>query len=108
EKKAVGTRRKTLARRRASDKQSEGSLKRQKKKEKAAVYEKEKEELRICLTVIEDEEQYVNLEFLSVRYPIVNWEYQLHGIIEMKDVEAYKLTRADGTISFHGSTQSLF
>ncbi|GKC29928.1 hypothetical protein Tco_1037222 [Tanacetum coccineum] len=74
EKKAVGTRRKTLAKRRA---------------------------------ILKDE-VYVTPEFLSVRYPIVNWEYQLHGRMEMKDVEAYKLTRADGTVSFHRGTESLF
>ncbi|GJU66882.1 hypothetical protein Tco_1253141 [Tanacetum coccineum] len=28
--------------------------------------------------------------------------------MEMKDMEAYKLTRADGTVSFHGGTKSLF
>ncbi|GJS86883.1 hypothetical protein Tco_0769519 [Tanacetum coccineum] len=60
------------------------------------------------LSVLKDEEESVTPEFLSVRYPIVNWEYQLHGRMEMKDMEAYKLTRADGTVSFHGGTESLF
>ncbi|GJZ94154.1 hypothetical protein Tco_0666357 [Tanacetum coccineum] len=60
------------------------------------------------LSVLKDEEVYVTQEFLFVRYPIVNWEYQLHGRMEMKDMEAYKLTRADGTVSFHEGTKSLF
>ncbi|GKA66175.1 hypothetical protein Tco_0765983 [Tanacetum coccineum] len=60
------------------------------------------------LSVLKDEEESVTLEFLSVRYLIVNWEYQLLGRMEMKDMETYKLTRADGTISFHEGTKSLF
>ncbi|GJU76861.1 hypothetical protein Tco_1273931 [Tanacetum coccineum] len=95
--KTVGTRRKTLARRRASDKQVEDSSKRQKKEKESDDFEQEKEDLRMWLSVLKDEEESVTPEFLSVRYPIVNWEYQLHGRMEMKDMEAYKLTRADGT-----------
>ncbi|GJV23403.1 hypothetical protein Tco_1376098 [Tanacetum coccineum] len=45
EKKAVGIRRKTLARRRASDKQGQDSSKRQKKEKETADYEEEKDEL---------------------------------------------------------------
>ncbi|GJY47293.1 putative ribonuclease H-like domain-containing protein [Tanacetum coccineum] len=108
EKKAVGTRRKTLARRRASDKQVEDSSKRQKKEKESDDFEQEKEDLRMWLSVLKDEEESVTPEFLSVRYPIVNWEYQLHGRMEMKDMEAYKLTRADGTVSFHGGVHSVF
>ncbi|GKB27980.1 hypothetical protein Tco_0867381, partial [Tanacetum coccineum] len=69
EKKAVGTRIKTLARRRA---------------------------------ILNDEEESVTPEFLSIKYPIVNWEYQLLGRMEITDMEVYKLTRADGIVSFHG------
>ncbi|GJX23121.1 hypothetical protein Tco_0227566 [Tanacetum coccineum] len=88
EKKSVGTRRKTLARRRASDKQVEDRSKRQKKEKESDDVEQEKEDLRI--------------------YPIVNWEYQLPGRMEITDIEVYKLTRADGSASFHGGTKSLF
>ncbi|GKC45048.1 ribonuclease H-like domain-containing protein, partial [Tanacetum coccineum] len=80
--------RKTLTRRRARDKQVEDSSKRQKKEKESDDFEQEKEDLRI--------------------YPIVNLEYQLHGRMEMKDMEAYKLTRADRIVSFHGGTESLF
>ncbi|GJV09224.1 hypothetical protein Tco_1346880 [Tanacetum coccineum] len=85
EKKSVGTRRKTLARRRASDKQVEDRSKRQKKEKESDDVEQEKEDLRI--------------------YPIVNWEYQLPGRMEITDIEVYKLTRADGSASFHGDEQ---
>ncbi|GJQ95306.1 hypothetical protein Tco_0006445 [Tanacetum coccineum] len=108
EKKAVGTRRKTLARRRASDKQVEDSSKRQKKEKESDDFEQEKEDLRMWLSVLNDEEESVTPEFLSVRYPIVNWEYQLLGRMEITDMEVYKLTRAYGTVSFHGGTESLF
>ncbi|GJT05897.1 hypothetical protein Tco_0840359 [Tanacetum coccineum] len=108
ERKAIGTRRKTLSRRRASDKQVEDSSKRQKKEKESDDFEQEKEDLRMWLSVLKDEEKSMTLEFLSVRYPIVNWDYQLHGRMKMKDMEAYKLTRADGTVSFHGGVHSMF
>ncbi|GJU22681.1 hypothetical protein Tco_1156023 [Tanacetum coccineum] len=68
-------------------------------------FEQEKEDLRMWLSVLKDEEVYVTQEFLFVRYPIVNWEYQLHGRMEMKDMEAYKLTRADELYTFHGGNK---
>ncbi|GKF67732.1 hypothetical protein Tco_0197411, partial [Tanacetum coccineum] len=52
EKKDVGIRRKTLARRRASDKECQDSSKRQKKEKETTNYEEEKDELRMWLIVI--------------------------------------------------------
>ncbi|GJW36477.1 hypothetical protein Tco_0059397 [Tanacetum coccineum] len=60
------------------------------------------------LSVLNDEEESVTPEFLSVRYPIVNWEYQLLGRMEITDMEVYKLTRVDETVSFHGGVHSVF
>ncbi|GJS19955.1 hypothetical protein Tco_0448587 [Tanacetum coccineum] len=74
-----GTRRKTLARKRAGDKQGKRRSKRKKKEKEADDYEQEKEDLRMCLSVIQYEEESMNPEFLSVKYPIVDWEYLLHG-----------------------------
>ncbi|GJZ99673.1 hypothetical protein Tco_0672224 [Tanacetum coccineum] len=74
EKKAVGIRRKTLARRRASDKQGQDSSKRQKKEKETADYEEEKDELRMWLTVVPDEEEFVDPEILHTKFPIVDWE----------------------------------
>ncbi|GJV72524.1 hypothetical protein Tco_1492519 [Tanacetum coccineum] len=88
--------------RRASDKQVEDNSKRQKKEKESDDFEQEKEDLRMWLSILKDEEESVTLEFLFVRYPIVNWEYQLYGQMEMKDMEAYNLTRAGGTIRFQG------
>ncbi|GJV23825.1 hypothetical protein Tco_1376520 [Tanacetum coccineum] len=73
EKKSGGTRKKTLARKRA---------------------------------VAQDDEESVNPEILSTKYPIVDWEYQLLGQVGGKDFEVYKLTRADGSVSYHGNIQA--
>ncbi|GKE51079.1 hypothetical protein Tco_1486235, partial [Tanacetum coccineum] len=78
-----------------------------KKKEEAAEYEKEKEELRLSLKIISNDNSEVNYEPLSRKFPIVNWEYQLLGKMEEKDMYDYKLTRADESSSYHGDTQML-
>ncbi|GJU43014.1 retrovirus-related pol polyprotein from transposon TNT 1-94, partial [Tanacetum coccineum] len=67
EKKAVGIRRKTLERRRASDKQGLDSSKRQKKEKETADYEDEKDELRMWLTIVPDEEAIVNPKVLHTK-----------------------------------------
>ncbi|GKA90858.1 hypothetical protein Tco_0812728 [Tanacetum coccineum] len=97
EKKSGGTGKKTLTKKRAGEKKSEESSKRQKNKEAAADYEQEKAELRLWLKVSQDDEESMNLEILSTKYPIVDWEYQLMGQVGGKDFEVYKLTRADGS-----------
>ncbi|GJX15011.1 hypothetical protein Tco_0206769 [Tanacetum coccineum] len=66
-KKAVGIRRKTLARRRANDKQGQDSSKRQKKEKETADYEEEKDELRMWLAVVPDEEEFVDPEILHTK-----------------------------------------
>ncbi|GJY89228.1 hypothetical protein Tco_0503856, partial [Tanacetum coccineum] len=52
--------------------------------EEAAEYEKEKEELRLSLKIISNDDSEVNYEPLSRKFPIVNWEYQLLGKMEAK------------------------
>ncbi|GKA31833.1 hypothetical protein Tco_0718200 [Tanacetum coccineum] len=47
-----------------------------------------------------------NLEFCD-KQNIVNWEYILLGMTEAKDSEVCKITRADGSSSFHGDIQAL-
>ncbi|GJR28728.1 hypothetical protein Tco_1104960 [Tanacetum coccineum] len=105
-KKSGGTRKKTLARKRAGEKKSKESSKRQKNEDAAADYEQEKAELRLWLKVAQDDEESVNPEILSTKYPIVDWEYQLLGQVGGKDFEVYKLTRADGSASYHGNIQA--
>ncbi|GKA42005.1 zf-CCHC domain-containing protein [Tanacetum coccineum] len=105
-KKSGGTRKKTLTRKRAGEKKSEESSKRQKKEDAAADYEQEKAELRLWLKVAQDDEESVNPEILFTNYLIVDWGYQLLGQVGGKDFEVYKLTRADGSASYHGNIQA--
>ncbi|GJY17200.1 hypothetical protein Tco_0388691 [Tanacetum coccineum] len=58
--------------------------------------------LELILLVIEME----NLEFYD-DHNIVSWEYILLGMTEAKDSEVCKITRADGSSSFHGDIQAL-
>ncbi|GKD46649.1 hypothetical protein Tco_1271294 [Tanacetum coccineum] len=94
---ARGSRKKTLSRKRAGEKKSEESAKKQKledvteeqesaksDKEVAADYEHEKEELRMWLTVVSDEEETVDPKILSTKNPIVDCESQNLGSVDMK------------------------
>ncbi|GKA49633.1 hypothetical protein Tco_0742706, partial [Tanacetum coccineum] len=74
--------------------------------EEAAEYEKKKEELRLSLKIISNDDSEVDYEPLSRKFPNVNWEYQLLGKMEAKDMYVYKLTRADESLSYHGDTQA--
>ncbi|GKE39037.1 hypothetical protein Tco_1462442 [Tanacetum coccineum] len=47
-----------------------------------------------------------NLKFCD-KHNIVNWEYILLGMTEAKDSKVFKITRADGSSSFHGDIQAL-
>ncbi|GJU92636.1 hypothetical protein Tco_1317392 [Tanacetum coccineum] len=117
---ARGSRKKTLARKRAGEKKSEESAKKQKledvdeeqesaksDEEAAADYEHEKEELRMWLTVVSDEEETVDPKILSTKYPIVDWESQNLGNIDMEDLHVYKIIRVDRNTSYHKSLSSM-
>ncbi|GJQ95471.1 hypothetical protein Tco_0006610 [Tanacetum coccineum] len=101
-KKAVGFRRKTLARRRESDKQGQDNSKRQKKEKETADYEEENNELRMWLIVVPDEEEFVDPEILHTRFPIVDWESQ-----SLYSMHVYKIIRADGNTSYHKTFESM-
>ncbi|GJW05070.1 hypothetical protein Tco_1563926 [Tanacetum coccineum] len=96
---ARGSRKKTLAIKRAGKKKSKESAKKQKledvaeeqesgksDEEAAADYEHEKEELRMWLIVVSDEEGTVDPKILSAKYPIVDWESQNLGSVDMEDL----------------------
>ncbi|GJW12324.1 putative reverse transcriptase domain-containing protein [Tanacetum coccineum] len=117
---AEGSRKKTLARKRAGEKKSEESAKKQKledvaeeqesaksDEEAATDYEHEKEELRMWLTVVLDEEETVDPKILSARYLIVDWESQNLGSVDMEDLHVYKIIRADGNTSYHKSLSNM-
>nr|GEU94553.1 putative reverse transcriptase domain-containing protein [Tanacetum cinerariifolium] len=106
-----GSRKKTVAKKRIGAKLDEESAKRQKLKdvteeEVTTEYEKEKEKLRLSLKITHNDDSEVNYKPLSRKFPIMSWEYQLLGKIEAKDMEVCKLTRADGSSSYHGNIQA--
>ncbi|GJR87074.1 hypothetical protein Tco_0211085 [Tanacetum coccineum] len=79
-----------------------------KSNEEAAVYyEQEKEELRMWLAVVLDEDETVDPKILSVKYPIVDWESQNLGSVDMEDIHVYKIIRADGNTSYHKTFSSM-
>ncbi|GJV53793.1 hypothetical protein Tco_1449534 [Tanacetum coccineum] len=75
--------------------------------EAAADYEHKKEELRMWLTVVSNEEETVDPKILSTKYPIVDWESQNLGNVDMEDLHVYKIIRADGNTSYHKSLSSM-
>ncbi|GJR86279.1 hypothetical protein Tco_0210290 [Tanacetum coccineum] len=86
-KKTGGSRKKTLARKRAGEKQSKEGAKRQKTE-----YEKEKEELKAYLDLVPREEFAMEIESLGTKYPIVDWK--THVLTE--NFMYYQIIRADG------------
>ncbi|GJR23440.1 putative ribonuclease H-like domain-containing protein [Tanacetum coccineum] len=75
--------------------------------EAAADYEQEKEELRMWLAVVPDEDETVDPEILFVKYPIVDWESQNLGSVDMEDIRVYKIIRADRNTSYHKTFSSM-
>nr|GEV54662.1 hypothetical protein [Tanacetum cinerariifolium] len=71
--------------------------------EESTDYEQENKELRMWLTVVSDEEETVDLEILSTKYPIVDWESQILGNVDIEDKHVYKIIRANGNTSYHKS-----
>ncbi|GJU17432.1 hypothetical protein Tco_1145398 [Tanacetum coccineum] len=100
-----GRRKKSLARKRARETLDEETSKKQKHDEEETT-DYEEEELRLNLKIVPNEDDEVYYEPLSKKYPIVDFEYQLLGRMEAKDMDVYKLTRADGSSSYHGSMQA--
>ncbi|GKC45265.1 hypothetical protein Tco_1062987 [Tanacetum coccineum] len=74
--------------------------------EEIAEYENEKEELRLSLMIVSGDDSEVNYEPLSERFHIVKWEYKLLGNVDAKDMYVYKLTRTNGSSSYHGDLQA--
>ncbi|GJY64029.1 hypothetical protein Tco_0465489 [Tanacetum coccineum] len=78
---------KTLVKKRAGEKQSDQSAKRQKTE-----YEKEKEELKAYLDLVPREEFAIEIESLATKYPIVDWK--THVLTET--FMYYQIIRVDG------------
>ncbi|GKB42722.1 hypothetical protein Tco_0887664 [Tanacetum coccineum] len=88
EKKSGGTRKKTLAKKRAGAKQSDQSAKRQKTE-----YDTEKEELKAYLDIILGEEFAMYFESLATKFPIVDWK----TYVLAENFMYYQIFRADGS-----------
>ncbi|GJW20534.1 ribonuclease H-like domain-containing protein [Tanacetum coccineum] len=76
--------------------------KRQKKEKETADYEEEKHELRMWLTVVPDEEEFVYPKILHTKFPIVDWESQ-----SLYSMHVYKIMRADENTSYHKTFESM-
>ncbi|GJW27647.1 hypothetical protein Tco_0044522 [Tanacetum coccineum] len=83
-----GSRKKLLARKKASEKQSEESTKRQKIEDDV-----EKEEIKSYLDLVPREEFAMEIESLATKYPIVDWK--THVLTE--NFMYYQIFRADGS-----------
>ncbi|GJZ02335.1 hypothetical protein Tco_0520296, partial [Tanacetum coccineum] len=59
------------------------------------------------LAVVPDEDEIVDPDILSVKYPIVDWESQNIGSVDMEDIHVYKIIRADGNTSYHKTFSSM-
>ncbi|GJU30477.1 hypothetical protein Tco_1174066 [Tanacetum coccineum] len=94
--KVGGKRKKSLARKKETSKRQKLD------EEEAADYEKDKEDLRMWLTVVPDEEATVDPKILHTKYPIVDWESQSLGSMHI-----YKIIRADGNTSYHKTFESM-
>ncbi|GJS79328.1 ribonuclease H-like domain-containing protein [Tanacetum coccineum] len=88
EKKSGGTRKKTLAKKRASEKQGDQSVKRQKTE-----YDTEKEELKDYLDIVPGEEFAMDFESLATKFPIVDWK----TYVLAENFMYYQIFRADGS-----------
>ncbi|GJS36082.1 hypothetical protein Tco_0534464 [Tanacetum coccineum] len=76
--------------------------KKAKKEKETADYEEEKDELRMWLTVVPDEEEFVDPEVLHTKFPIVDWESQ-----SLRNMHVYKIIRADVNTSYHKAFESM-
>ncbi|GJZ52991.1 hypothetical protein Tco_0607876 [Tanacetum coccineum] len=83
-----GSRKKTLAKKRASEKQSEEGAKRQKIEDNT-----EKEELKAYLDIVPGEEFAMDVESSSTKYPMVDWK--THILTE--NFMYYQIIKADGS-----------
>ncbi|GJR65163.1 hypothetical protein Tco_0011228 [Tanacetum coccineum] len=92
EKKAGGSRKKTIARKRAGEKQSEESAKRHKMEDNA-----KKEELKEYLKIVPEDDVAVNVESLATKYLIVDWK--THILAE--DKMYYEIIRADRSTKYY-------
>ncbi|GJX22117.1 hypothetical protein Tco_0226562 [Tanacetum coccineum] len=86
--KGVGSRKKTLARKRTGGKDSEESVKKQKLED-----ETEKEKLKAYLDIVPGDEIAMEVESLATKYPIIDWKTHILS----ENIMYYQIIRADGS-----------
>ncbi|GKA03851.1 hypothetical protein Tco_0676632 [Tanacetum coccineum] len=91
-KKAERSGKEAVSKKRAGEKPSEESVKRQKLEDVA-----EKAELKACLEIVPRDDEVVNVESLATKYPIVDWK--THILAE--DKMYYQIIRADGSDKYY-------
>ncbi|GKA52428.1 retrovirus-related pol polyprotein from transposon TNT 1-94 [Tanacetum coccineum] len=87
-KKAESSEKEVVSKKRASEKPSKESVKRQKLEDDA-----EKAELKLCLEIVPHDDKAINIEPLATKYTIVDWETQILG----EKLFYYQIKRADGS-----------
>ncbi|GKC88666.1 hypothetical protein Tco_1149315 [Tanacetum coccineum] len=91
-KKTESSRKETVSKKRAGEELDEESVKRQKLEDDA-----EKAKLQLCLEIVPRDDEAINVESLSTKYPIVDWK--THILTE--DKMYYEIIRADGSTKFY-------
>nr|GEY61055.1 hypothetical protein [Tanacetum cinerariifolium] len=64
--------------------------------------EPKKEELRLWLMIVQDQDRVINYETLAVKSSIIDWETQLLvSDLQEEDLSYWKITRANGSFGFY-------
>ncbi|GJV18034.1 putative ribonuclease H-like domain-containing protein [Tanacetum coccineum] len=88
-KKTESSRKESVSKKRAGKELDEESVKRQKLEDDA-----EKAELQLCLEIVPKDDEAVNVESLSTKYPIVDWKTHILPDEKIQDVlDLYKLAK---------------
>ncbi|GKD75813.1 hypothetical protein Tco_1334095 [Tanacetum coccineum] len=73
------------------------------KKSKSQSKDDSDEELRLCLTIAPDEDKEIDYELLDIKYPIIEWKSEYHGIKpqydeakELEEINVNVVTRSNG------------
>ncbi|GJR13189.1 hypothetical protein Tco_0795841 [Tanacetum coccineum] len=85
-------RKEAVSKKRAGEELDEESVKRQKLHDDA-----EKPELQLCLEIVLRDNEPINVESLSTKYPIVDWKTYVLG----EDKMYYQIIRADGSEKYY-------
>ncbi|GKB02752.1 hypothetical protein Tco_0830841 [Tanacetum coccineum] len=93
-----------LAQRLQAEEQGELTIEESVKRQKLKLEDDaEKAELQLCLEIVPRDDEAVNVESLSTKYPIVDWKTYILG----EDKMYYQIIRADGTWTMDVSANTI-